>query len=250
MNTKKTVATIIISLYFVTYWVISGWESYSHIQIGDSWVYARHNIAAGYFSMRAYLVQYIVPLLLYILLMMQEDKAYIVIRYIDREEIWRIKIYGMMKYVFQFTLIHFGVDIVLMLCTYPLEGIINSRILIYLGLFFPNVLFYFIFFATIFLMLQVILNSWKALVFTSGLAVLYYLSVATGLILSWNPLFFLILLGVQVQRGINEADLILAYTYIFTIDIIVILTGLKLYHKKEFSYSYERDQLQKCVKNE
>lgn len=241
---------MIIILYFGIFWIISGWGCCSDVQTGISQIYARHTVTTGYFSMYAYLVQYIIPLLLYITLMMQEDKAYVVIRYIDREELWMIKIFGMIQYVVYFTLIHFGVNLALLFCCYPPGEVIQSRILFYLCLFVPNVFLYFIFVATVYLMFQIVFDGWAAMVLTSGLALFQYLIMVSGPDASCNPFFFLFLLGIQLQRGINEADVILAYTNVFAIDVIGIMTGLKLYRRKEFSYSYERTQMQRCVKNE
>lgn len=236
MNTKKIIATIVTILYFGTYWIICSWIVNSNVSAGISQIRACHSASTGYFSLRSYFVQYIIPLLLYIILMMQEDRAYIVIRYIDRKELWKIKIRSIMKYSFHFTCIHFGMDLISMLCFYSLEDIIHSQIVLYLLFFFPNVFFYFVFFSTVFIIFHVMFSHWKALVITSGMALIYYLFMVSGVVASWDPFFFLSLLELQMYHGINETDLILAYTNFVSLDVIVIMMGLKLYRKKEFSY--------------
>ena len=138
----------------------------------------------------------------------------------------------MILYIFQFTIIHFGVDIILMFCFYPVSEIMNSQILTYLLMFFPNVFLYYVFFTSVFLMFQVLFATEKAFLFTISIAVLIYVFMAMGIAPSWNPFFFLSTLSIQMQNGINEADLILSYTNILSLDTIAVFTGLKRYYNK------------------
>lgn len=232
VNYKKALVNMAVSLYFVVCWMICRLATPGYLSAGIDRIYFEHGITEGYFSMCSYLVLYIAPLLIYVIWMMQEDQMYIAIRYLDREEIWKTKTVRMIVYIFQFALIHFGVDFVLMFCFYPVSEIMNSQILTYLLMFFPNVFFYYVFFTSIFLMCQVLFSTEKAFLFTVGMAVLVYVVMASGIVPSWNPFFFLSMLSIQMQNGINEADLILCYTNIFSLDIIAVFMGLKRYHNK------------------
>ena len=232
VNCKKALVTMTVSLYFVVCWMICRLSTPGYLSSGTDRIYHEHGITEGYYSIGSYLVLYIVALLLYVILMMREDQMYIAIRYLDREEIWKTKIVQMILYIFQFTLIQFGVDIVLMFCFYPVSEIMNSQILTYLLMFFPNVFFYYVFFTSVFLMFQVLFATEKAFLFTIGMAFLIYVVMASEIIPLWNPFFFLSMLSIQMQNGINEADLILSYTNILSMDIIAVFTGLKRYHNK------------------
>lgn len=232
VNYKKALVTMAVSLYFVVCWIICHLATPGYLSAGIDRIYFEHGITEGYYSMCSYLVLYIVALLFYFILMMREDQMYIAIRYLDREEIWKTKIVQMILYIFQFTLIHFGVDIVLMFCFYPVSDVMNSQILMYLMMFFPNVFFYYVFFTSVFLMCQVLFATEKAFLFTVGMAILIYVIMASGIVPSWNPFFFLFMLSIQMQNGINEADLILSYTNIMSLDVIAVFMGLKRYHNK------------------
>lgn len=230
---KKALVTMAVCLYFGVFWMICRLATPGYLSSGIARLYFEHGFTEGYYSIGSFLVLYIAPLLFYVILMMQEDQMYIAIRYLDREEIWKMKIFHMILYIFQFTLIYFGTDITLMFCFYPVSEIMNSQILSYLMMFFPNVLFYFVFFTSIFLMCQVLFATKKAFLFTISTAVLIYVIIASGMIPSWNPFFFLSMLSIQIQNGINEADLILSYTNILSLDIIAVFMGLKRYHNKD-----------------
>lgn len=232
VNYKKALVTIAASLYFVICWMICHLATPGYLSVGIDRIYFEHGITKGYYSIRSYLVLYIAALLFYIIMMMREDQMYIVIRYFDREEIWKTKIIYMILYIFQFTIIHFGVDIILMFCFYSASEIVYSQILIYLLMFFPNVFFYYVFFISVFLMFQVLFATEKALMFTISIAVLIYVVMASGIVPLRNPFFFLSMLSIQIQNGINEADLILSYMNILSLDIIAMFTGLKRYHNK------------------
>lgn len=232
VNYNKVLVTMAASLYFVVCWMISRLATPGYLSSATARLYFEHGFTEGYYSMCSYLVLYIAPLLFYVILMMREDQMYIAIRYLDREEIWKMKIFHMILYILQFTLIHFGVDIALMLCFYPVSEIMNSQILTYLMMFFPNVFFYYVFFTSVFLMCQVLFATKKAFLFTISIAVLIYVVIASESIPSWNPFFFLSMLSIQIQNGINEADLILSYTNILSLDIIAVFMGLKRYHNK------------------
>ena len=140
----------------------------------------------------------------------------------------------MIKYIFEFTVIHFSVDIVLLILSYPAVEVLNSQILTYLMLFFPSAFFYYVFFTSAFLMWQTMLPTWKAIIVVSGIEILIYLFMYTVVVPSWNPFFFLSLLSMQMQNGVNEADLVLSYINILSMDIIVVFMGLKRYHEKDY----------------
>lgn len=232
VNYKKVLVNVVTSLYFAVCWITCHLATPGYLSAGTDRIYFEHGITEGYYSMCSFLVLYIVALLFYVILMMREDQMYIAIRYLDREEVWKSKIVYMVLYIFQFTLIHFGVDIVLMFSFYSASEIMNSQILTYLLMFFPNVLFFYVFFTSVFLMCQVLFATEKAFLFTVGMAILVYLFIASGLISSWNPFFFLSMLSIQMQNGINEADLILSYTNILSLDVIAVFMGLKRYYNK------------------
>lgn len=233
VNHKKALVAMAVSLYFLVCWVICRMATPGYLSTGSDRIYFEHGITEGYYSMCSYLVLYIVALLFYVILMMREDQMYIAIRYLDREEVWKTKIVHMILYIFQFTLIQFGVDVVLMFWFYPVSEVMNSQILTYLMMFFPNVFFYYVFFTSAFLMCQVLFATEKAFAFTVSTAVLIYVIMASEIVPSWNPFFFLSMLSIQIQNGINEADLILSYTNILSLDIIAVFMGLKRYHNKD-----------------
>ena len=191
VNYKKALVTMATSLYFVICWVICSLATPGYLSSGTERIYFQHSITEGYYSMCSYLVLYIVALLFYVILMMREDQMYIAIRYLDREEVWKTKIVHMILYIFQFTLIHFGVDVVLMFCFYSVSEVMNSQILTYLMMFFPNVFFYYVFFTSVFLMCQVLFTTEKAFLFTISMAVLIYVVMVNEIVPSWNPFFFL-----------------------------------------------------------
>ena len=236
MRCRKCKIVWITALYFCICWMLYSWNTPAYISSETVRIYSIHGMTEGYYSICAFLVLYTAALICYVLMMMREDWMYIVIRYLDRKELWKIKIYHMIKYIFEFTFIHFIVDIVLLLFSYPVSSVLHSQVLTYLLLFFPNAFFYYIFFISVFLMWQTMFPTWKAIIVTSGMAVLIYLIMYSGNIPAWNPFFFLSLLSMQMRNGVNEADLILSYMNILSMDVIVVFMGLKYYHEKEYRH--------------
>ncbi|MDE6852216.1 MAG: hypothetical protein K2J67_06970 [Lachnospiraceae bacterium] len=233
MSIKKIRVVWVTILYFCISWVLYCWQMPGYLSSTVK-IYSIHGMAEGYYSLYSFLILHTAVLVFYVLLMMQEDQMHVLIRYLDREEVWKIKIYSIIKYIFEFTVLHFSVDIVLLLLVFPVEDVFNSRILIYLMLFFPNVFFYYVFFISVLLMLQTMFRIWKALILTFGMAVLMDVVMCTGTVPAWNPFFFLSLLSIQMQNGVNEADLILSYINILSMDVIIVFMGLKRYHEKDY----------------
>lgn len=234
MYLKKTMVIVITILYLGICWIILHWETPGYLSTGILRIYYDHGVDGGYFSLWSFLLLDTVAILFYIIMKMQDDTVHIVIRYLDRGEIWRIKILKMLQNIFQFTVIQFGVDLGMMLLEYPIHDFIQSQILSYLLLFFPNVFFYYVFFICVFFMCQTIFTTWKAFLCTAGLAVLIYLTLLSGIFSTWNPLFFLSLLKIQISHGVNEADLLLSYINILSFDVIAVFMGLKRYQAKNF----------------
>ncbi len=230
VNGSKMFVAMVAILYFVLCWILYHWNTPGYLSSGIAQIYFEHGITEGYYSMFSFLVLYIAPLLCYVMLMMRKDQMHIVIRYPDREEIWKYKVFHMIIYIFQYTMLQFGVDIVFMLCCYPLSEIMGSRILHFLLMFFPNVFFYYVFFTSVFLMWQSLFSATLSFILTAGIAVQIYLVMVP----SWNPFFFLSLLGMQIQNGVNEADVVLSYMNILSLDVIAVFMGLKRYHNKTY----------------
>lgn len=234
MNIKKIKVVWITILYFCTSWLMHSWQIPGYFSSEIEKIYFIHGMTEGYYSLYSFLLLHTTVLVLYVLLMMGEDQMHILIRFLDREGVWKIKIYSIIKYIFEFTVLHFSVDIVLLLLTYPAEDVFNSRILIYLVLFFPNVFFYYVFFISMLLLWKTMFTTWKALILTFSMAVLIAVIMYTGTVPSWNPFFFLSLLSIQMQNGVNEADLILSYINILSMDVIIVFMGLKRFHEKDY----------------
>lgn len=234
MYLKKTMVTVLTILCFGICWIILHWQTPGYLSSATRKIYFDHSVDGGYFSLWSFLLLDTVALLCYVVMRMQDDTMHIVIRYLDREEIWKFKILKMFQNILQFTVIQFGVDLGMMLLEYPVNDLIQSRILSYLVLFFPNVFFYYVFFICVFFICQTIFATWKAFLSTTGLAVLIYLILCSGIFPSWNPLFFLALLDIQICHGVNEADLLLSYINILSFDVIAVFMGLKRYQGKDF----------------
>lgn len=234
MYLKKTMVTVFTVLCFGICWIVLHWDTPGYLSSATRKIYFDHGGDGGYFSLWSFLLLDTVALLFYVVMRMQDDTMHIVIRYLDREEIWKFKIFKMFQIILQFTVIQFGVDLGMMLLEYPVCDLVQSRIVSYLALFFPNVFFYYVFFICVFFMCQTIVTTWKAFLCTASLAVLIYLSLFFGIFSSWNPLFFLSLLKIQICHGVNEADLLLSYINILSIDVVAVLMGLKRYQGKDF----------------
>lgn len=237
MGIKKIVISIEITAFFLIYWMICNRQGTVYNQSDFSQIYDQHSITTGYFSLRSFLALYIVPLLLFNTLMMEQEKDYLAIRYIMREKLWYRKLLNLFICDFMFTCLYFMVDVILMLLFYPIELIISSRILVYLAIYFPVVFLFFLLIGIFFMALQIYFSNWRALVFVFLLFIVGYFLIELE-VLTWNPFFFLFLLSKQIQGGMVKGDVILSYVNIFFVDLITVIVGLKLYDHKEF-FQYE-----------
>lgn len=234
MYFKRIMVMVITIVCFGICWIVSHWETPGYLSSATLQIYFDHGVNGGYFSLWSFLFLDTAALLFYVSMRMRDDTMHIVIRYLDREEIWKIKILKTLQNILQFTVIQFGVDLVMMLLEYPGDDLIQSRILLYLVLFFPNVFFYYVFFICVFFMCQTVFTTWKAFLCTIGLGILIYLTLLFDNFSYWNPFFFLYLLNIQICHGVNEADLLLSYINILSIDVVAVFMGLKRYQDKDF----------------
>lgn len=237
MGIKKIIISVELIAFFLMYWMICHRQGTVYNQSDFRQIYAQHSITTGYFSLRSFLALYIVPLLLFNTLMMEQEKDYLAIRYKMREKIWYRKLLNLFLCDFLFTCLYFMVDVVLMLFFYPTKLIISSRILVYLAIYFPVVFLFFLLIGIIFMALQIYFSNWRTLVFVFLLFIIAYFLMELE-VLTWNPFFFLFLLSKQIQGGMVKGDVILSYVNIFFADLIAAIVGLKLYNRKEF-FRYE-----------
>lgn len=220
--------------FFLIYWMICNISNVTFIQTDIGQIYDQHGITAGYFSLRSFLALYIVPLLLYNNLILEQEKDYIAIRYNTRKKIWFKKMLNLFMCNFHFTCLYFFVDVVFMLATYPIKSIISSRILIYLIIYFPVVFLFFSLISIIFMELQICFSNWKALVFVFVLCIVCYFLTEFEILQTWHPFYFLFLLSKQMQGGMMKGELMLSYTTIIFFNAFFVIVGLKLYEFKEF----------------
>lgn len=237
MCIKKIIISAGVIVFFSTYWMICNIQNVTYILPDISQIYNQHGIATGYFSLRSFLALYVVPLLLYNTLMIEQEKEFIAIRYNKREKIWYMKLFKLFICHFMFTCFYFFVDIIFMSVSYPTELIISSHILIYLVIYFPVVFLFFCFIGIVFMILQIYFSNWKALVVIFLFCIVCYFFIELEILQVWNPFFFLLLLSKQIQ-GMVKGDAILSYSNIFFTNIITVVVGLKLYDHKEF-FRYE-----------
>lgn len=234
MYFKKTMAGVITILYLVICWVVLRWETPGYLSSGMMQIYDIHRIADGYYSQHSFLVLYTAVPVFYVISRMQDDKAHTLIRYQGRKHFWKTKMLKALKCVLQVSVIQIVTDIGFMLMEFPVDEVINSRILLYLALFFPDVFFYYVFFVCVFFIWRTMFCVWKSFLCTAAMSLLMDLLLCAGLNAAWNPFFFLNALNTQIRYGVNEADLMLSYLNILSLDVIVGYIAWKRYDEMDF----------------